>query len=78
VPEAAQLSFSRSLYTPEAVRAAVTAYQELAEFDVVDRGDDFLVNISNPDPEVSDLLDEFCNHVLFETVKQFRAGKESA
>jgi hypothetical protein len=36
------------------------------------------VRVSDPDPEVNDLLDEFCNHVLFETVKQFRAVKEPA
>lgn len=78
MPEAVEVSFSRSLYPPEAVREAVAAYQELAKFDVVDGGDDMLVKISDPDPEVTDLLDEFCNHVLFETVKQFRAAKESA
>jgi hypothetical protein len=77
VSEATELSFSRSLYTPAAVRQAVAAYQELAKFDVVDGGDELLVKISDPDPEVFDLLDEFCNHVLFETVTEFRADKES-
>ena len=76
--EPAELSFSRSLYTPEAVRDAVAAYQELARFEVLEGGDDVQVRVSDPDPEVNDLLDEFCNHVLFETVKQFRSVKESA
>jgi hypothetical protein len=78
VPEAVELSFSRSLYTPEAVREAVVAYQELARFELLEGGDYMRVVVSDPDPEVNDLLDEFCNHVLFETVKQFRAAKESA
>jgi hypothetical protein len=77
VPEAMELSFSRSLYTPEAVRDAVAAYQELARFELLEGGDEMRVMVSEPDPEVSDLLDEFCNHVLFETVKHFRAAKES-
>jgi len=78
VPEAIELSFSRSLYTPEAVRDAVAAYQALARFEVIEGGDDMQVRVSEPDPEVNDLLDEFCNHVLFETVQQFRATKEPA
>jgi hypothetical protein len=78
VSEATELSFSRSLYTPAAVRHAVAAYQELAQFDVVEGADDVHVKVTDPDPEVGDLLDEFCNHVLFETVKEFRAGKEPA
>jgi hypothetical protein len=78
VPEPTELAFSRSLYTPEAVRDAVAAYQELARFEVLEGGDDVQVRVSDPDPEVNDLLDEFCNHVLFETVKQFRAVKEPA
>lgn len=76
--ETTELSFSRSLYVPAAVRDAVAAYQELAKFDVVEGADELIVKVSEPDPEVDDLLDEFCNHVLFETVKQFRAEKEPA
>jgi hypothetical protein len=78
VAEVVELCFSRSLYTPEAVQGAVVAYHELAKFEVIDGGDEVRVKVSEPDPEVDDLLDEFCNHVLFETVKQFRSAKESA
>ena len=65
--------FSRALYLPEAVRAAAQAYGELATFAVDVSDDDVTVDISEPDPEVASVLvDEFCNHVLHETVVRLR------
>jgi hypothetical protein len=68
-----RLVFSRALYLPEAVRAAVDAYGELATFAVDVRDDDVAVDISEPDPEVASVLvDEFSNHVLHETIVRLR------
>ena len=70
---AERVLFSRSLYEPEAVRAAAEAYAELATIDVQLLGDDVQVDISKPDPDVQDvLIDEFCNHVLHETIVRSR------
>lgn len=70
---AERVIFSRSLYQAEAVQAAVEAYQELATFDVKVRDDDVAVEIFDPDPDVANVLvDEFCNHVLHETIVRMR------
>jgi hypothetical protein len=51
----------------------VDAYGELATFAVDVRDDDVAVDISEPDPEVASVLvDEFCNHVLHETIVRLR------
>jgi len=71
----AALAFSRDLYAAEAVDEAVRAYAGLARFAVSQGGADVLVEVSEPDPEVADvLLDEFCNHVLNETVRLRQKG----
>jgi hypothetical protein len=73
---AEQLVLSRSLYLPEAVEAAVQAYAELATFEVDLEGADIAIAISDIDPDVEDVLvDEFCNHVLGETISRTRAGR---
>lgn len=70
---AERVLFSRALYLPEAVRAAVDAYGGLATFAVEQSGDDVAVDISDLDPEVASVLvDEFCNHVLHETIVRLR------
>jgi hypothetical protein len=65
------VTLSRSLYEPEAVNAAIKAYEQLATF-VVEADDDLIrVSISEIDSDVSDIIaDEFSNHALFETIKQ--------
>ncbi len=68
-----QLRFSRSLYEPEAVRAAVKAFDALAQFEVSLTADDVVVTISDPDEELADVLaDELCNHALHQTVIRAR------
>lgn len=70
---AERVLFCRALYLPEAVRAAVEAYGELAAFAVEVRDDDVAVDISDPDADVASVLvDEFCNHVLHETIVRLR------
>lgn len=65
--------FSRDLYLADAVEAAVEAYEKLATFDVKVSDSEIEVGIREPDPDVVDVLvDEFCNHVLHETVVRLR------
>jgi hypothetical protein len=69
-----RITLSRSLYAPEAVEAAVVAYGELAKFDVTVGGTDIDIEVSDIDPDVGDVLvDEFCNHALFETIVRVRS-----
>lgn len=66
-----QVRFSRSLYGPEAVERAVEAYRDLARFEVGKTGDDLEVTITDVAEGVEAyLVDEFCNHVLMETIVQ--------
>jgi hypothetical protein len=68
-----KLVFSRSLYQPAAVDAAIEAYRALATFEVKLLDQEIQVTISKPDPDVADVLvDEFENHVLSETIKRSR------
>jgi hypothetical protein len=63
------LTFSRSLYEPDAVRAAVDAFAELARFEVDEQANEVFVRISEPDMEVAHCLaDELANYALVETV----------
>jgi hypothetical protein len=67
------VSFARDLYSAEAVAEAVQAYAGLARFEVLQGGADVVVEIREPDPDVADVLvDEFCNHVLNQTVARRR------
>lgn len=70
---AERVVFSRELYLPDAVEAAVEAYAELAIFEVKVSDGQIEVGVGEPDPEVADVLvDEFCNHVLHETIVRLR------
>jgi len=62
------LRFSHSLYSAEAVATAAEAFAAIATLALHDDGDSTLVEVSWTDPEVVDLLDHFCNHVLHATV----------
>jgi hypothetical protein len=69
------LAFSKSLYSAEAVRSAMDAYRDLAAFDLAPGVAALDLTVSLPDGEPTDeLLDEFANHVLYETVRLFRSG----
>ena len=68
-----RIEFPRSIYSLQAVEAAVEAYSKLASFEVSVLDDDIEVKVSKPAPKVADVLvDEFCNHVLYETVVRSR------
>jgi len=69
------LDFSRSLYLPAAVQAAVDAYHELATLTLSSHDGGTLVTIDDPDPELADILaDELANHALHETIVRTRGG----
>ena len=68
------IEFSRSLYDPEAIDEAVAAFGALATFAVVATEAHVRVTMSEPDPDVADVLvDELCNHALAHTVSRHRA-----
>jgi HEAT repeat protein len=71
--EAESVDLSRSLYTPEAVRAAAEA--ALAEIQVEEQGD--ILRLTLRQPRRPDLLDHLLNHCLFETVRRSRLGVAS-
>ena len=72
---AEKVSFSRSLYAPEAVDAAAQAYSELAKISVLHHESETEIEVSDPDPEVADvLLDEIANHVLYQTIARHRGS----
>ncbi len=67
------LTFSTSLYTRDAVEAAVAAFAELASFEVSANADDVVVAVSEIDADLKDVLvDEFCNYALHETIVRAR------
>ena len=71
------IAFARSLYDWDAIRAAVDAFDDLARFEIEDRGAEIFVKISEPDGDVAHLADEFGNYVLVETVTR-RAERHGA
>jgi hypothetical protein len=69
-----RLSFHRSLYLPEAVKAAVEVYRPYAERIVVDDSAiEIVVTLEGFDTGYGDIIgDAFANHALFETVVRAR------
>ena len=69
------ITFSRSLYLPEAVQAAAAAFSELAKIDVRVLDSHIEVALAEIDPDVADVIvDELCNHALHETVVRRRGS----
>jgi len=70
---ARQVTFDCSLYLPEAVEAAATAYGQHAEIEltVTDTAIEAVVSGSGEhDPDV--IVHAFCNHALHETIVRLR------
>lgn len=71
--ETIAITFSRSLYLPEAVQAAADAFAELAKIEVRVLDGDIEVELDAIDPDVADVIeDELCNHALHQTVVRRR------
>lgn len=63
------IRFARSLYDRRAVERAVEAFAALGTFTVTVEDDAIVVAVSDPDPDVEDVLaDELSNHALANTV----------
>ncbi len=59
--------FSARLYELEAIRSCAERFAGHARIAVAEEGGGFRVTLAAADGD--DLLDSFCNHVLFETIR---------
>ena len=70
------LTFSKSLYLREAVDRAAGAYASHLAAQVEENGDDVVVRVKGDDPG-EEIVDNFMNHVLFETVRLRQQAAET-
>ena len=68
------VTFSRSLYRLDSIEAAAAAYAQLATINITPGDSEIVVDLVEPHPDIpaDDLVDAFCNHALFETVRMHR------
>lgn len=69
------LTFSRSLYEPEAVDAAAQAFREFGRITVLAEAASIRVTLEDMDSRIADLPEHFANRVLNETIERQRAGQ---
>lgn len=62
----ADLSFSRSLYSESALRAAATAYAGVCTITIEPQNNDFVARFAEGTDTA--IVDAFANHALFETI----------
>lgn len=61
------ITFNRKFYNSKAIKNAIKAYQELADFKVEGNKKTIKVIVRNIDREIKEIIkDEFCNYVLAE------------
>ncbi len=59
------LKFDKKIYKLKAIKLAIQAYQELADFNLSQEKKYIQVELKNIDQDVKDIIkDEFCNYVL--------------
>lgn len=75
---ATSIEFQLSLYEISAIAEAVEAYGQLAGFLVEEHEDKVIVTVTDPHPEVPDLVDHFANHVLWSSITTARRSEEAA
>jgi hypothetical protein len=74
-----RITFDRSLYTPDAVAAAATAYAEYADITVEAANDAVIADVGAVRGADRDLVEHsFCNLVLQETVVRLRRAAAEA
>jgi hypothetical protein len=74
-----RITFDRSLYAPDAVDAAVSAYAEYADITLERSGDAVIVNVGAVRGHDRDTIEHsFCNLVLQETVVRLRRTAAAA
>jgi hypothetical protein len=71
------LTFSRSLYSVDAIRETAEAYGELARWTVTVDDHSVLVTMEEPS-DIADLSDHFANHALHLTIASARRAIEGA
>ena len=60
------IDFNKNLYNLKAIKSAIKEYQNLADFDLRQRGNCIQVELNNIDKNVRKIIkDEFCNYVFF-------------
>lgn len=65
-----EIKFTKKIYNKKGVDNAISAYGNLAEIKLFEDDTFYFVTMENIDNEVKDIIkDEFCNYLLFETVK---------
>ncbi len=65
----AELTFSRSLYRPDAVQTAARTFEKLARVEVRVEEDQVVVVLDDPHPALAHkLADELANHALHHTI----------
>ncbi len=68
------LRLSHSLYAPDAISEAVEAFASIATLELTREASETRVEVSWTDPEIPDLLDHFCNHILHHSIVASRQG----
>ena len=62
------INFDKKLYKLKAIKLAIKEYQNLANFNLGQKGNYFQVELKNIDKEVIQIIkDEFCNYVFFKS-----------
>jgi len=62
------INFNKRLYPLKGIKLAMKEYQNLANFNLRQKGNYIQVELKNIDKDVKKLIkDEFCNYVLFKS-----------
>ena len=70
------IPFSLSIYKKEAIEEAMYAYASYASFSVQEEKSTIVIEIQPlHESHASQIIDSFCNHVLFETIVLHRKEK---
>lgn len=65
-----EIKFNKNIYNKKGLENTIQAYQELAKIEFSEVDSFFIITMDNIDEGVKDVIvDEFCNYLLFETVK---------
>lgn len=65
-----KIKLTKKIYSKKGVENTINAYNNLAQIKLIEDDDFYFITMENIDDEVKDVIkDEFCNYLLFETVK---------
>lgn len=70
------IKFDKRIYSSRPIKAAISAYKGLADFNISSGKKYFEVDLKNVDEELKGvILDEFGNYVLYEFIVDYKYGK---